>query len=103
MGVGAAGLTQFLVWTLTMGAVSGYGAAMGGDLRMPEMSPVLLGAFVGFFVLGYFLYGSLYAAVGAAVNTPQEAQALARLETVLNGSIADELAGVTARSTTANT
>jgi ABC-2 type transport system permease protein len=28
------------------------------------------------FLLGYFLYGAVYASLGAAVNTPQEAQSL---------------------------
>ena len=41
------------------------------------MTPLLLGSFVLYFVLGYFLYGAMYAAVGSAVNTQQEAQSLA--------------------------
>ena len=44
--------------------------------RLPELSPFLLVAFVLFFLLGYFLYGSMYASIGAAVNTTQEAQSL---------------------------
>jgi len=43
---------------------------------LPELSPLLLVAFVLFFLLGYFLYGSMYASIGAAVNTTQEAQSL---------------------------
>jgi ABC-type Na+ efflux pump permease subunit len=35
-------------------------------------------AFVLFFLHGFFLYGSLYAAVGASVNSMQEAQNLMR-------------------------
>jgi ABC-2 type transport system permease protein len=79
IGVGGAGLTQFLVWALTMAAVAAYGAAMAGSAgtAMPELSPLLLGSFVVYFLLGYFLYGALYAAVGSAVNTQQEAQSLA--------------------------
>jgi ABC-2 type transport system permease protein len=79
IGVGGAGLTQFLVWALTMGAVSAYGAAMAGGAGtvLPELSALMLGSFVVYFLLGYFLYGALYAAVGSAVNTQQEAQSLA--------------------------
>jgi ABC-2 type transport system permease protein len=79
IGVGGAGLTQFLVWALTMAAVAAYGAAMAGGTgtAMPELSPLLLVSFVVYFLLGYFLYGALYAAVGSAVNTQQEAQSLA--------------------------
>jgi ABC-2 type transport system permease protein len=71
LGVGAAGLTQFLVWSLTMAAFGVYG------VPLPELSPLLLASFVVYFLLGYFLYGALYAAVGSAVNTQQEAQSLA--------------------------
>ena len=65
LGVGAAGLTQVVVWSLTIAGFGIYGAAM------------LLVCFVMYFLLGYFLYGALYAAVGSAVNTQQEAQSLA--------------------------
>jgi ABC-2 type transport system permease protein len=76
LGVGAAGLTQFLFWALCMGVVGLYGAGISGSL-LPEVSPLLLGAFVTYFLLGYFLYAAMYAAVGAAVNNQQEAQSLA--------------------------
>ncbi len=77
LGVGGAGLTQFLVWALTLGGVSTYGVAAAGGMALPEVSPLLLVSFVVYFLLGYFLYGALYAAVGASVNTQQEAQSLA--------------------------
>jgi ABC-2 type transport system permease protein len=76
LGVGAAGLTQFVFWALCMALVGAYGASMSGG-RLPEVSPLLLGSFVVYFLLGYFLYGAMYAAVGSAVNTQQEAQSLA--------------------------
>jgi ABC-2 type transport system permease protein len=77
VGVGAAGLTQFMVWAACLAGVSAAGAAgMGAAGALPELSPGLLVAFVLFFVLGYFLYGSMYASIGAAVNTSQEAQSL---------------------------
>jgi ABC-2 type transport system permease protein len=76
LGVGAAGLTQFLVWAACLAAISAAGAAGGAASAVPEMSPPLLLAFVLFFLLGYFLYGSMFASIGAAVNTTQEAQSL---------------------------
>jgi ABC-2 type transport system permease protein len=54
-------------------AGAGEASALGA---IPELSPFLLVAFVLYFLLGYFLYGSMYASVGAAVNTTQEAQSL---------------------------
>ena len=77
IGVGAAGLTQFLIWAACLAAISAVGAPGIGEVgALPELSPLLLVAFVLFFLLGYFLYGSMYASIGAAVNTTQEAQSL---------------------------
>ncbi len=78
LGVGAVGLTQFLVWVSCVVALSFFGAhaASASGLKLPELQPVVLVLFVVFFLLGYFLYGALYAAVGAAVNSQQEAQSL---------------------------
>ena len=79
LGVGAAGLTQFLAWALTLGLLSVYGAAgaVAGGAPLPELSLTALAWFVLLFLLGYFMYGTLYASIGAAVNTAQEAQSLA--------------------------
>jgi len=79
IGVGSAGLTQFLVWVSSMALISVMGgpAMAASDMPMPEVTPLVLVSFVVFFLLGYFLYASLYAAIGSAVNTIQEAQSLA--------------------------
>lgn len=83
-GVGAVGLTQFLIWALAMGLLSLYGLALAGlfvsdpskvqGLDLPTISLGTLGFFVLFFVLGYFLYSTIYAGIGAMVNSEQEAQ-----------------------------
>jgi ABC-2 type transport system permease protein len=73
LGVGAAGLTQFLVWSLSLLAASLAPAALL-TFRMPEVTPLVLVSFVTFFLLGFLFYAALYAAIGAAVNTVQEAQ-----------------------------
>lgn len=79
LGVGAAGLTQFLVWALSLLAFSLAGAGMmaASGVKMPEVSPLLLGGLLVYFLLGFLLYSALFAAVGACVNTSQEAQSLA--------------------------
>jgi ABC-2 type transport system permease protein len=79
LGVGAAGLTQFLVWALSLAGVSAFGAGMmaAGGARMPEVSLLLLAGLLVYFLLGFLLYAALFAAVGACVNTSQEAQSLA--------------------------
>src|SRR5258706_1822285 len=54
LGVGAAGLTQFLVWALSLAVVSAVGAAFAtaSGTRLPEVTPLLLVSFVVFFLLG---------------------------------------------------
>lgn len=80
-GVGAAGLVQVGAW-LVMGAItlayrdellglfgrSGAGAALP-TLALTEIVIALL-----FFVVGYFFYASVYAAVGSMVSSEQDTQ-----------------------------
>jgi ABC-2 type transport system permease protein len=76
LGVGAVGLTQFVVWSGSLFVVSLFSAGAAGVLTLPEISPLMLVSFVVFYLLGYFFYAALYAAIGASVNTVQEAQSL---------------------------
>ena len=79
LGVGAAGLTQFMVWAAALAAIGVLAAGASGTLggiSLPEAGPLVLGALVVYFLLGYFFYAALFAGIGAAVNTPQEAQTL---------------------------
>ena len=80
LGVGAAGLAQFLVWALTLLLLSLFGAGIAASMgigKMPEIAPSTLVFFLVFFLLGYLMYAALFAAVGSCVNTTQEAQSLA--------------------------
>ena len=77
LGIGAIGLTQFLLWSLAILALTapGVAAAVGlSGVELPTVPPVVLVFFVIFFVLGFLLYGTLYAGIGAAFDTEQEAQ-----------------------------
>ncbi len=74
VGVGAVGLTQVAVWTVFM-AYLGIGAAASPEIRELFSGQPLLFIFLPiFFVLGFMLYSSMYAALGAMVNSEQEAQ-----------------------------
>ena len=80
LGVGAAGLTQFVAWVLTLLLISVVGASVAASLggaKLPEIAPLTLVSFVVYFLLGYLMYSALFAAVGSCVNTTQEAQSLA--------------------------
>jgi ABC-2 type transport system permease protein len=96
LGVGAVALTQVFAWlglSFAMGtyvlplllsgmAGPGAGAAGGGGApstaaMMAAIPSLSLGAglaMLGFFVLGFLFYASLFAAVGAMVNSPEDAQ-----------------------------
>jgi len=82
-GVGAVGLTQYAIWVLVAMNLAVPGllgiAALEGSTAL--VSPTLLVFFVVFFVLGYFVFASFYAAVGAAFNTEEEAQ---QMQTVVS-------------------
>jgi len=75
LGIGLAGLTQFAIWALAFFGLSQRGVSVGEfTLDVGFLSPVILISFVMFFVLGFFLYATLYAGVGAMCNTVQDSQ-----------------------------
>ncbi len=82
IGVGGAGLIQIMVW-LAMGAVTlanrdtilgWFGKAGGGGAALPPLSVGVIAVVLSFFVLGYFFYASMFAAVGAMVSSEQDTQ-----------------------------
>jgi ABC-2 type transport system permease protein len=82
LGVGAVGLTQVLAWTVIgtlaatflperlAGGMSGVGEGIGTILP----SGGLVALLVAFFLLGYLLYASLYAAAGAICSREEDVQ-----------------------------
>jgi ABC-2 type transport system permease protein len=76
LGIGLVGLTQYAVWAALAIAIAlpGVAAIAGMGEGLPHIPVGTIGAFVLFFLLGYFLYASLYAALSAPFNTEQEAQ-----------------------------
>jgi len=69
------GLTQILIWVTcaVLFSVPGLIASKSflGEVHIPIAGMV---AFAIFFLLGYLLYSSMYAAIGSMVTTDQEAQ-----------------------------
>ncbi|MCH7412797.1 ABC transporter permease [Belliella sp. R4-6] len=106
IGIGAVGLTQFLIWLMLIAGVSSivigyFGMQMPQQTAMELASPAMtemsnmnisndyseilqvIGGidfvkialtFIFYFIGGYLLYGSFFAAIGAAVDTPSDAQ-----------------------------
>lgn len=77
LGQGFVGVTQYITW-----ALFGIGLALYGNKILPlsneyfNFSPSIFVYFVVFYVMGYFIYATLFAAIGAMVNTDQEGQQL---------------------------
>jgi ABC-2 type transport system permease protein len=76
LGIGAAGLTQVAVWIAMAALGIGSGAAMSSMMKNVNVSPMIAVYFAVFFILGFFLYSTFCAAIGAIVNTEREAQQL---------------------------
>ena len=75
LGIGMAGLTQFGIWTAAFFFISKQGVSVGEmSLDVSFLTPVILISFVMFFLLGFFLYATLYAGIGAMCNTIQDSQ-----------------------------
>ncbi len=81
LGVGGVGLTQMVLWLSMSFAMykvrtpllAKFGI-VDAPMNLPSMSWGTGAILVAFFVLGFMLYAGLFAAVGATVNSEQEAQ-----------------------------
>ncbi|HTY43510.1 MAG TPA: ABC transporter permease [Thermoanaerobaculia bacterium] len=92
LGIGLVGLTQYFVWSVVAMNLSlpvFAGLLTSSDMGMPRIPVSLLGYFMLFFLLGYFLYASVYTMISAPFNTDQEAQQLAMIPmTLILGGLA---------------
>ncbi|HZS09914.1 MAG TPA: ABC transporter permease [Blastocatellia bacterium] len=79
-GIGLVGLTQYIIWAVCGILLSALAAmpalAFVSSFRMPKISVSLMVFFVVYFLLGYFLYASLYMIVGAIVSSEEDGQQL---------------------------
>jgi len=85
LGAGAVGIVQLSVWLLSVKVLAGQqnrlaewaGAdhtATGAAFQLPQVPTATMVVFVVYFLLGYFLYAAIFAAVGAISGTEQEAR-----------------------------
>lgn len=84
LGVGSMGMTQLGIWAACAALIGLIGVPMLAANLPPEadLSQLVgvlpgvgvLGLLLVYFILGFFLYSSLFAAVGAMCNTEEEAQ-----------------------------
>jgi ABC-2 type transport system permease protein len=99
LGVGALGLTQFSIWSLssagllaiaapvaamfmsgsdnsTVALEDGAQAAADLPFEIPAIGAEIWITFILFFLLGYLIYSALFAAVGSAVDSESDSQQL---------------------------
>jgi len=77
VGIGLVGLTQYSIWaafTLLLSALVALPALAASPLPLPRIPASLIAFFVIYFLLGYFLYATLYTLVGAIVSSDEDGQ-----------------------------
>ena len=76
VGVGLAALTQLAIWIMSALVLIGFGVAQmnaaGMDISIPNITPLMITYFFIFFLLGFFIYASIFALIGSMVTTVQE-------------------------------
>lgn len=84
-GVGCVGLFQLGIWALMAALLLGFreqilgafgAGAAAAAFSIPSIPIAAFFFILAYFLLGYFFYAAMYAAVGAMVNSEQEAQQL---------------------------
>ncbi|MBZ5501788.1 MAG: ABC transporter permease [Acidobacteriia bacterium] len=82
LGVAAVAFTQFLIWTASLALLLSYGAFLAAMVNPGSSFPgvhlpvSLLICVLVYFCGGYFLYSAMFAAVGAACSSEQDAAQL---------------------------
>ena len=82
LGTGAAGLTQYVA--IVAAAIIGFvangpvstalGLAGQAPIALPDLDPTMIASFGAFFLLGFILYSTLYAAAGSMVSRIEDVQ-----------------------------
>jgi ABC-2 type transport system permease protein len=83
IGIGAAALLQVAIWAAAVVLVTTQSDTVARQFGLDadamstfSVEPLQLLAYIAFFVIGFLLFAAIFAALGAAVTTDQEAQSL---------------------------
>ncbi len=92
IGIGAVGITQFLIWgiliaifsTVLPSFIPAADAVTGEASKIGELTsslatvnwPVVIGAFIFYFIGGYLFYAALFAAIGSVIDDINNANSL---------------------------
>ena len=76
VGVGLAGLTQLSVWVGSLIAIITFLSTQADTSQifasLPHFTPLMIFYFFVFFIVGFFMYASIFALIGSMVTTVQE-------------------------------
>ena len=76
VGVGLAGLTQLAIWVGSLVAIIAFLATQTDSSEivssLPHVTPLMIAYVFIFFLVGFFIYSSIYALIGSMVTTVQE-------------------------------
>lgn len=76
VGVGLVALTQLAIWVSSALILVSIGfskmSAAGMPMSIPNVTPLMILYFFIFFLLGFFIYASIFALIGSMVTTVQE-------------------------------
>ena len=83
IGVGSAAVVQVIIWIAILAVVLTQGHRLGERFALPDSMAQAFNVDLGtgillflYFLLGFFLYASIFATVGASVTSEQEAQSV---------------------------
>jgi ABC-2 type transport system permease protein len=76
IGVSLVALTQLGIWAAAF-LIFSLWAAGGSSITLPHIPPMVFVYFAVYFLMGYFIYSTVYAVVGSMVTTTQEGGQLA--------------------------
>jgi ABC-2 type transport system permease protein len=81
IGVSLVAFTQYMIWALLIVAIAVASGSvltpMPGGVTLPSISGSLVGYLLLFFLIGYYVYATLYTLIGAISNSQEDAQAFA--------------------------
>jgi ABC-2 type transport system permease protein len=75
IGVSLVAVTQMSIWALTFIGLSVWAA--GRSITVPHVAPIVFVYLLLFFLMGFFIYSTVYAVVGSMVTTTQEGSQVA--------------------------
>ena len=76
IGLGAIGLVQLVIWSVIVNVLMGSQNSFLANIELPQLDPGTWFLAISFFLVGYLVYGSLFAGLGAVSPGQKESSQL---------------------------